>query len=103
MASNARSFALVAIGRQRRGVVSDTGCMSVSGRHSPSDLDVVVNDERHPCGERLVLCEQYDAFYYAACDVWAESACGDPACVCCPGRPTSPSDAHLPGSPVDHR
>ena len=77
--------------------------MSVSGRHSPSNLDVIVNDEIHSCGSVVVLCKEFDAFYCVGCDVWLETACGDSSCPYCPGRPPVPSDAHLDGVPADHR
>ena len=34
--------------------------MSVSGRHLPSDLDVIVNDEIHTGGSVVVVREEFD-------------------------------------------
>ena len=32
------------------------------------------------CGAVLTYSEERDAYYCSACDVWIESACGDPQC-----------------------
>jgi len=97
------------ISRQQLADLADTGCMSrvqkqlAIDSHSPNDLAVIVNDETHTCGDIVVLCEEFDAFFCGSCDVWLESVCGDSSCPCCLGRPSMPSGVHLAGVPVDHR
>ena len=36
-------------------------------------------------------CDTHDAYYNAVLDEWLESACGDPTCEYCVGRPERPS------------
>ncbi len=48
------------------------------------------------CGEPRIYNDKHDALYCAACDVWLQKKCGDPACDYCQTRPDKPSAA-------DHR
>jgi hypothetical protein len=43
------------------------------------------------CGAGLLLSVRYDAAFCPSCDAWRESACADPTCLACRGRPGMPS------------
>ncbi len=42
------------------------------------------------CAEHKIYYDRYDAYFCARCNSWLESACGDPECAYCPGRPERP-------------
>jgi hypothetical protein len=42
------------------------------------------------CGTPRVYHDTYDAFFCPACNQWLESACSDPSCSYCTGRPDPP-------------
>jgi hypothetical protein len=51
------------------------------------------------CVSDVLYCERHDAYLCPYCNLWQESACGDPGCSYCPGRPEKPGTcAH----PQDH-
>mgnify|MGYP006865367312 CR=1 FL=1 len=51
-----------------------------------------VDEEYCPkCFEELSYIEQFDAECCMECDEWRESACSDPNCGYCSGRPEKPS------------
>ena len=44
------------------------------------------------CSKPPSYNDKFDAWFCPACRAWIETACGDPACWFCPGRPeTAPA------------
>ncbi|TPG12240.1 hypothetical protein EAH86_20230 [Pedococcus bigeumensis] len=43
------------------------------------------------CVSDLLYCDRHDAYLCPLCDRWQESACTDPECTYCLGRPDRPS------------
>jgi len=47
------------------------------------------------CGQLKEYDDQFDAYYCAVCNEWAESKCKDPTCCYCPKRPDRPIEVTI--------
>ncbi|NLC46246.1 MAG: hypothetical protein GX766_03755 [Firmicutes bacterium] len=62
--------------------------------------EVIINDIRiegfiagkkcSVCGNCEIYYEEYDSFFCAYCNEWAEEKCADPDCMFCSARPKKP-------------
>ncbi len=63
------------------------GHVSINGRKIIGHISDMACSQ---CGQRLVHADKYDANFCSHENIWADGACGDPACGQCRRRPERP-------------